>query len=81
MDVTMNGDGVVLCATLVERENGRGPNELNVTSTSTFNVSFCSCSLRISLCFRWVESELLFINLAGNTVYRGSSLSVRTILN
>ena len=51
MDVTMNGDGVVLCATLVERENGRGPNELNVTSTSNFNVSCCSCNLRNSLCF------------------------------
>ena len=52
---------------------------MNVTSTSNFNVSCCSCNLRNSLCFFWVESELLFINLAGKTVYRGSSLSVRTI--
>ena len=51
MDVTMNGDGVVLCATLVERENGLGPNELNVASTSNFNTSCCSCSLQNSLCF------------------------------
>ena len=51
MDETMNGDGVVLCATLVERENGRGPNELNVTSISSFNTSCCSCSLRNSLWF------------------------------
>ena len=36
MDVTKNGEGVVLCATLVEREIEWGLNELKVTSTSNF---------------------------------------------
>ena len=53
----MNGEGVVLCATLVERENGWGFTELNVTSIqilivieflSIFVVPFVFLSLRES---------------------------------
>ena len=71
--MTKNGEGVVLCATLVERENGCGFKELNVTSTSNFITNLSSCNLRISLCFLWLEKELLFIVLTGSIVYRGSS--------
>ena len=35
----MNGEEIVLCATLVERENGWAFKELNVTSTSNFNIN------------------------------------------
>ena len=73
----MNGEGVVLCATLVERENGWGFKESNVTSTSNSNINWVSCSLLSSLCFLEFERELLFINLVGSTVYRGSSLRLR----
>ena len=76
----MNGEGVVLCATLVERENGWGFTELNVTSTSNFNGNWVSFNLCSSLCFLEFERELLFINLIGSTVYRGSSLRVLRII-
>ena len=78
--MTKNGEGVVLCATLVEREIGRGLNELKVPSTSNFNINWSSCNLCNSLCYLGFERELLFINLTGSTVYRGSSLKLRIIL-
>ena len=73
----MNGEGVVLCATLVERENGWTFEELIITSTSNFNINSVSCNLLSSLCFLEFERELLFINLVGSTVYRGSSVRLR----
>ena len=77
--MTKNGEGVVLCATFVERENGWSFKELNVTSTSNFITNWSSCNLRSSLCFLGFERELLFINLFGSTVYRGSSVRLRII--